>query len=189
MRNLFGDLCAGDVFCHDAAMMGMYETRVVFEGQQKRSRAESPTGTQTTEDEMSSTTTTKPGDEKPVLLYVSNDSTLNKQTEVGRALTSKNLPTIEAPPEHTEHSLRREVVTQGPDYLVTKPPSVTRQNTAAFDPPSGKDAPAPSAHKKRRRTNRQLAYDAAIGDNGLSWSDYGGLVSTRSKATQDEQEL
>jgi hypothetical protein len=24
MRNLFGDLCAGDVVCHDAAMMGMY---------------------------------------------------------------------------------------------------------------------------------------------------------------------
>jgi hypothetical protein len=187
MRNLFGDLCAGDVFCHDAAMMCIYKARVDFEGQQKRSRAESPTDSQMTEDETASTTATKPADERPVILHASNDIASNTAVEVERELTSTILPTLETPPENSFR--RRQVVTPGPDHVVTEPPSVTRQKTAASDRPSGKDAPAPSPHKKRRRTNRQLAYDAAIGDNGLSWSDYGGLVSTRSKAAQDEQEL
>lgn len=50
-------------------------------------------------------------------------------------------------------------------------------------------APAPKETKKRRKmTNRQIAYEAAIGTH-LTWYDFGGLQSTRSKVDRDEPEL
>lgn len=42
--------------------------------------------------------------------------------------------------------------------------------------------------KRRKFTNRQLAYQAAIGDCGFSWSDYRGLVSTRLRKKSEEEE-
>jgi hypothetical protein len=46
-----------------------------------------------------------------------------------------------------------------------------------------------SAVKKRRRlTNRQLAYEAAIGTH-LTWADFGGLTSTRKLEDRVEHEL
>jgi hypothetical protein len=46
-----------------------------------------------------------------------------------------------------------------------------------------------NAMKKRKKlTNRQLAYEAAIGTH-LTWADFGGLTSTRKKEDREEHEL
>jgi hypothetical protein len=46
-----------------------------------------------------------------------------------------------------------------------------------------------SARKRRKKlTNRQLAYEAAIGTH-LTWIEYGGLTSTRKLEDRDEKEL
>jgi hypothetical protein len=42
--------------------------------------------------------------------------------------------------------------------------------------------------RKKKMTNRQLAYEAAIGTH-LTWADYGGLTSTRTRDEYDEMEL
>jgi hypothetical protein len=168
MRTLFGDLCTGEKFRHDAAMTETYKARVAREGRQKRSREESQMDTQTTEDEPASPTATKRTDKGPVKLTASNDSALD---------------------EPTDYSLRRQVAIQDQAQIAADSSSLPKQNAATSNPSSGLDALALSSHKRQRRTNRQLAYDAALGRNGLTWSDYGGLVSTRSKADEDEQEL
>ncbi|EAT78512.2 hypothetical protein SNOG_14275 [Parastagonospora nodorum SN15] len=45
-----------------------------------------------------------------------------------------------------------------------------------------------TSSKRRKLTNRQLAYDAAIG-TCLTWADFGGLTSTRSQIEREEEEL
>jgi hypothetical protein len=186
MRNLFGDLCSGNIFRHDAVMMEMFETRVAFEDRQKRTRGESPIDTHMTADKTAGPIITQWADEGPITPHASNDSASDPPTEVASVHVPKIIHTSETP---LEHSLRRQVAAQGPEDQTIYFSSATEQEIAASKPPSRIDAPAYASHKRQRRTNRQLAYDAAIGDNGLSWSDYGGLVSTRSKAIQDEQEL
>ena len=49
--------------------------------------------------------------------------------------------------------------------------------------------PLAGARKRRAKIkNQELAYEAAVGTY-LTWNDYGGLESTRSKADRQEQEL
>lgn len=72
-----------------------------------------------------------------------------------------------------------------------RPPSEDAMNTT-FSGPHGMAVSNPNnqlgTRKTKRTTNRQLAYQAAIGIH-LTWSDFGGLVSTRSKVDREEQEL
>lgn len=68
MRSLFGSLCSGEIFSHDAVMMELYKARVDYEGRQKRGREESPTNTQMTGDETSTPPATKLADEEAVVL-------------------------------------------------------------------------------------------------------------------------
>jgi hypothetical protein len=188
MQSLFGDLCLGKRFRHDDEMMKIYEAGVAVEGRQKRSREESPTDTQMTEDETASPTANNPAGEEPVT-YTSNGLASNTPTKLGE-LKVPSIPSTSGTP--LPHSLHREVATQSPRTDTIYFSSKFGQEAAASDFPSGIDAPAPISQKRQRttkRTNRQLAYDAAIGENGLSWSDFGGLESTRSKDIHDEQEL
>ncbi|KAF2450597.1 hypothetical protein P171DRAFT_142500 [Karstenula rhodostoma CBS 690.94] len=73
------------------------------------------------------------------------------------------------------------------------------QNTTAItdlsEPPSllhatkrpASEAPSASKeHKHKKPKNWRIAYDAALGLNGLTWADYGGLVSARSQIEEEE---
>jgi hypothetical protein len=208
MRGLFGDVCSHDIFRHDTEMMKVYEDRLAFENREKRARQETQDDTQTTEDEMMSpvapkrtrsekTPTARATGQSPesnafVTPNANLDSAMDTPTKIGRAQVSGALPTPTAPTVAVLEPLDHEPASQTPTV-----PSVPASASAAIsDPPvsikGSSDAGTPSSHKGRRRpkyTNRQLAYQAAIGINDLSWSDYGGLVSTRSKADQEEQEL
>jgi hypothetical protein len=177
MRNLFGDLCSADLFRHDTIMMEIFEARLAFEGRQKRYRGENQADTQMTDDGAH---------ERDVILPTSNDLASSTPTKSGSFGVRRVLPTSETP---FAHSFRQEVTDQTPEDQSIHFSSVAKQHTTASDSSSRIDLLAPSLHKRRRKTNRQLAYDAAIGADGLSWSDYGGLVSTRSRAVQDEPEL
>jgi hypothetical protein len=177
MRNLFGDLCSADLFRHDTIMMEIFEARLAFEGRQKRYRGENQADTQMTDDGAH---------ERDVILPTSNDLASSTPTKSGSFGVRRVLPTSETP---FAHSFRQEVTDQTPEDQSIHFASVAKQHTTASDSSSRIDLLAPSLHKRRRKTNRQLAYDAAIGADGLSWSDYGGLVSTRSRAVQDEPEL
>ena len=177
MRNLFGDLCSADLFRHDTIMMEIFEARLAFEGRQKRYRGENQADTQMTDDGAH---------ERDVILPTSNDLASSTPTKSGNFGVPRVLPTSETP---FAHSSRQEVANQTPEDQSIHFSSVAKQHTTASDSSSRIDLLAPSLHKRRRKTNRQLAYDAAIGADGLSWSDYGGLVSTRSRAVQDEPEL
>ncbi|KAH3907347.1 hypothetical protein HBH56_193530 [Parastagonospora nodorum] len=71
-----------------------------------------------------------------------------------------------------------------PTAQLVAPPRTTSSKHAS------KSSPATSltAGKRRKLTNRQLAYDAAIG-TCLTWADFGGLTSTRSQIEREEEEL
>ncbi|RYN46184.1 hypothetical protein AA0118_g12626 [Alternaria tenuissima] len=177
MRNLFGDLCSADLFRHDTVMMEIFEARLASEGRQERYRGENQADTQMTDDGAH---------ERHVILPTSNDLASSTPTKSGSFGVRRVLPTSETP---FAHGFRQEVTDQTPEDQSIHFSSVAKQHTTASDSSSRIDLLAPSLHKRRRKTNRQLAYDAAIGADGLSWSDYGGLVSTRSRAVQDEPEL
>ncbi|KAI4604653.1 hypothetical protein J4E80_010976 [Alternaria sp. BMP 0032] len=186
MRNLFGSLCSGELFSHDAVMMELYKARVDYEGRQKRGREESPTNTQMTGDETASPPVTKLVMEEAVALPTSYHAFPKTPTATDTIQPSTLPSTSENPPRN---SRRNQMAVQSPDHTVIDSSSAPKRKTRASNTPSRMEPPVPSPHKKQRITHRQLAYDAALGKNGLSWSDLGGLVSTQSKKTQDEQEL
>jgi hypothetical protein len=51
-----------------------------------------------------------------------------------------------------------------------------------------KSAVSSAKMKRKKLTNRQIAYEAAIGSK-FTWADYGGLTSTRQQEDRHEQEL
>jgi hypothetical protein len=57
--------------------------------------------------------------------------------------------------------------------------------TSSTVPPTSS---ARKAQKWKKMTNRQIAYEAAIGTH-LTWADYGGLTCTRRKEDREEEEL
>jgi hypothetical protein len=212
MRGLFGDLCCRDVFRHDLEMTKLYEARLAVEIKEKRARQETRDDTQTTEDEMMSPVAPKRtrSEETPIARMTMKslesdafarpnatlDGAMDIPTKIGRAQASGLLPTPTAPTvavlEHDSVS-KTAIDTLKLGAVPFVPVLVS---TTVLDPPLSTKASSnvgtPSSHKGQRRakfTNRRIAYQAAIGNHGLSWSDYGGLVSTRSKADREEQEL
>jgi hypothetical protein len=212
MRGLFGDLCCRDIFRHDTEMSTSYEVRLALEKREKRSRQESQDDTQTTEDEMISPIAPKRSrsDETPTVrtsmsleskAIVTPNATLDgamyNPTRIGRFQVSDapNAPKI-AVLEPPKRNPVREAAIETPKSKAVPlvPISISTFIMTGTPVPTAasSNAATPSCHKGRRTpklTNRQIAYQAAIGINGLSWSDYGGLISTRSKADREEQEL
>jgi len=74
------------------------------------------------------------------------------------------------------------------------PPGSKPPIAATSTPPSTTSTPPPSSTlssartRKKKLTNRHLAYEAAIGTH-LTWADYGGLTSTRTQEDREEEEL
>jgi hypothetical protein len=68
---------------------------------------------------------------------------------------------------------------------VKVPLSTLSVPTSSIIPPT---TSARKAQKRMKMTNRQIAYEAAIGTH-LTWADYGGLTCTRRKEDREEKEL
>jgi hypothetical protein len=214
MRSLFGHLCCGNHFRHDDEMMKLYEARLSLEQRVKRGR-EDTQDTQITEEEFLSPKRIRseetpamisqdcmksgqPDTPKVDLTGAVDDPTLLGKDQVSSALPTPIIPTVTTP-EPLEHDSTVQVVSRNTHTQLSPISSPPRATDLIFDPPvptsasSRADASTHKSHKGRRRrtkiTNQLIAYHAAIGSHGPTWDDYGGLVSTRSKVDQEEQEL
>ncbi|KAI8933852.1 hypothetical protein NX059_009551 [Plenodomus lindquistii] len=210
MRRLFGDLCCGDIFRHDAAMLRSYDLEQESEGPNKRVHLPchiDPVVCDNNDAESEPSNciclnSTASGDMDDRLEETGG------QVVQGMALNSigdnfsasGNIGVDTLPDAPHAHAVDLEsppcVPVPQADTVADRVcyiPAVAAEETLIALPRSR--APAGIAALKRQKprnkpklNHRQIAYNAAIGI-GLTWSDYGGLVSTRSKADQEEQEL
>jgi len=210
MRNLFRDFCCDDIFRHDAEMTMAYEVRQETERNHKRERPRSQSDTDASGDNACSPDLLKRIHLEEALSTKSNedvwnmvtqsmapDHTRDEFTESGKI--NKDMLSGSASTEMLEHL---ECTSMPWDFVTSDRPNSTLASAATesvsdsarlFNKPNCDEGPTsrPRLHEGNKRpklTHQELAYNAAIGC-GLTWDDYGGLVSTRCKADQEEQEL
>jgi len=200
MRHLFGAFCSGDIFRHDTGMMAMYAARLEQDSIVKRDR-ESQQETQSSGAPTSSPVAVKRtkldnSAENPILI--------EEEEESARFFTP-----VELPPSLQRASPRMKTAevpmtspiplpgispTPAPQEPVPLPPSATllpAASSSMVSTPSPQPVIEPqstSTPRKRFRTNKQIAYEAALGIR-LTWADFGGLVCTKTKAEVEEEEL
>jgi hypothetical protein len=208
MRNLFGSFCSEDIFRHDAEMMPIYEARLEQESNAKRDR-ESQQETQCSEAHtMSPAAAKRPKLDGPPGGAISIEDGAESApffTSGEPMMTAHGAPsptrTAEVPvtspipiPSETPSPVPRQ-----PTPMELPPPTSTRAlDSSILSMPSSRltatpktrsaQTPKASPSQKRTRTNKQIAYEAALGIH-LTWADYGGLVSTKTKAEREEKEL
>jgi hypothetical protein len=212
MRNLFGHLCSGHVFRHDKEMLKLYKARLEHALRVKRDREETQNDSQATDGDVVSPIAAKHArPDETATAHVSGhrlesdsyvtpittfDGAMEKPTRSGNtcflnAIPVTNDPTAIAPnPVEQPFPVPAAIEVTRPTVapLVSSPTATTSMQSLISSM-----AHAPPEHRKTRRrkpefTNRELAYQAAIGID-LTWSDFGGLVSSRSKADREEGEL
>ena len=215
MRSLFGDLCSADNFHHDLEMTKGFGSELQCREGSKRSRQDTQRSTQSSDDAIRSPTIDKrprladtmaaPSSEagldlyRPVALKV-QDCALDNATGKGQVARHTKESFVDLNPSTPEWAQPDITLLTATDVR-SAPPGSTRSASCrtldmacpSINIDSRKESALalPSFRKgtiKSIVTNQELAYNAAMG-NGLTWSDYGGLVSTRSKANQEEQEL
>jgi len=202
MQSLFGQYCSTSTFRHDAEMYELYELRT--KQQQKdqffqESTQDSQTSglsaakrLHTTEDvdrvnnesespaevlehaesefvEMDETTISS-----QVLTTTQNKKARSETSVVSDSLSSTKLP--------------RHVASELPLSPATELVASRRTTSYVYASISSPATSFENADRRRKLTNRQLAYDAAIG-TCLTWADFGGLTSTRSRTEREEEEL
>jgi hypothetical protein len=208
MQSLFGQYCSASTFRHDVEMMEMYEARIHYQQKDKRGREDTQEDTQNTDEQMlASPAVVKraPTPEKhhpetqsfatPYQIHgsmsIESDGVADLSGSKDTALaaswhSTKSQPITNREPlstaERFEQHSTQSLSMEGPANLSI---SVVQPDTATAMPlgsASSKTSP------KKKWTNRQLAYEAAIGAC-LTWADYGGLTSTMSRDEREEQEL
>ncbi|OAL47259.1 hypothetical protein IQ07DRAFT_682730 [Pyrenochaeta sp. DS3sAY3a] len=209
MRSLFGTHCSSDTFRHDIEMMKLLESRV-FNGKRKdpssdetqrdsqvrlstspkRCRLETSTSINLASDDLESGESridlgTAHGIEEGIEIRQASTKGQFPVSIISRAVS----PTSSIGRGALQMPHRVEGVQKNSSCLGSPPEDLTALTThtlgnAAALIPSVQD----HRRKSKRTSNQQLAYQAAIGLH-LTWSDYGGLVSTRSKVDREEQEL
>ncbi|KAI2481380.1 DNA repair metallo-beta-lactamase [Pyrenophora tritici-repentis] len=196
MESLFGDLCHVQLFRHDAEMVELHKTRIARESR-KRSRDDSQVDTQTTEDEITSpfvtgmSTSIKSLEcEGPVTPNVIT-SAVDMTASSGRQVSTTLPPTVTVlEPEHVPND---EMVTEDPKptpvpLLSVSTTTISKDLSVSISVPSITVTPTPSKGRRKKLQNKQIAGFAARRSYGLNWSDI-ELISTRSKADQEELEL
>ncbi|KAH6643090.1 beta-lactamase-like protein [Boeremia exigua] len=184
-RALFGEHCSAQIFRHDAEMLRIFQKRQPLAGSQKRDQDESQQNTQfETAPEITISNITKPGvaelnaeqvvkepkaEEEQMMADVAK-STTKDFSEQRSALDPMPGLSAEQPPAEPP-------VKEGLAFAASTPrPYITSSKNRTWP------------ERKRKSTNAQLAYDAAIGTH-LTWADFGGLVSTGSNAVRQEDIL
>lgn len=203
MRSLFGEFCRGDTFRHDDEMMKGYDLRQKSEVIHKRENSASQSDTDASDNDLISLNIPKPvcrnrkisGRTAEEIRETEGPAGKRKQLDITNY--TENHETGILSDGSTAHVVSRE----SPDCMPmpmaaslidgTRPiPLLVAAEETALS--TGLiDISTPEQHRRRKQpklNHKQLAYNAAIGI-GLTWNDYGGLVSTRSKADREEREL
>jgi hypothetical protein len=199
--------------------MDAYELRMQSEQGGKRSREDDGMETQRTEESYSTAyspvKSKRARPNTPTVIVIDDDSDLldkvaEPRSEANAAVNSQTrnkVPDVEVPATsppmyspHTEHQLSPSLSNAAVPTPVPLP-TPTSTSIPALAPTSNPQAPLPSTshstskppgsskhHRRLKMTNARIAYNAASGF-GLTWADYGGLVSTRRKEDREEVEL
>jgi hypothetical protein len=210
MHSLFGQYCSTYKFRHDGEMTKLFEARAQEQGE-KRVYEDTQEDTKTTNEQVFANSATvkrlrtsgdmnsaqekfatptevveQTGKSSNEMEKASNHDDALTTIEVQRAETHDSSPASDVP-EHTKSEpLEHSALPSGSAAASAGITSCKRPLVAATLLPS---FPSFSTAKKTRRsTNRQLAYEAAIGTS-LTWADFGGLTSTRSQKEREEEEL
>jgi hypothetical protein len=201
MRHLFGAFCSEDIFRHDSEMMAIYEARLERESMAKQSR-DSQQETQGSQTHSSSSISSKrprldslPAAPTPI---ETEEESAKFFTPTEIASPAQQRPFLE---NHGEVSMTSSIQ---PDSTILRPTEQCKPIDASItalpfapspmiSPPAARpviDTPTTYQLQKRRMTHRQIAYEAALGIR-LTWADYGGLVSakTRVECEEEEEEL
>lgn len=182
MNTLFGEYCSARIFRHDAEMMQTFRARQNNGQTQKRNQSPSQQDTQfETPPEITVPSISNPkvskiepelrlklamaGVDNPFadVADIVGDEAVREQMAAARNTTSAVPPGPESgPAKQTAENLFRSTSNGCPHSSLT---------TAKLSRPD----------RKRKMTNAHLAYEAAIGTH-LTWTDFGGLESTRSRS-------
>lgn len=211
MRSLFGDYCSADIFRHDIEMTEMYEARIQRQQKEKRSLEETQQDSQTTDEPLLSSpvavkrmrdveepSTISSDQATSTTTDETLDGTKDRPIKVNGAVVPKTYspvsPTRETSQAASQADKNPPIPTTASHHPCSLPEATAHLPTSSATEqvliPTAPIPPTSSATKKRRKkwTNRHIAYEAAIGTH-LTWADYGGLVSTRTREDREEQEL
>jgi hypothetical protein len=213
MQSLFGEYCNADTFRHDIEMMQLCEARIQRQRLAKRDREETQDSTQVTDDELPRSPIAKrmrdvkyrDPDQSKIVVPLEMFNCAKPQPIVQHGnMTSDELSSASSKSQSDVGSQDKRssigpATADDPDIprSSSKSPgerdSRLRLNTIASGPSMPSLLmPSPNTVKLKRKdkrlTNRQLAYNAAIGTH-LTWADFGGLTSTRPREERDECEL
>ena len=175
MRFLFGPFCSGDDFRHDKEMMEIYEARLEQESLERRAQDDSQHETQ-----LSDTANVIESDSSAAQLG---------SGELRVHCTEPKGGSPSAPADVTMIQIQTETELQSQDPSTTFIELLPEQDlTLVAD--SKRRVPggtSPSRERKQKRLkNSHIAYQAALGLNGLTWADFGGLVSARTQYEEEE---
>lgn len=210
MQSLFGEYCSGNAFRHDVEMMNLFEMRTRQQQRETRHHTETQHSTQTTDEDGSPSPKmvkrrrkldhTCPGHATVGTQAEVADGARDGATGIGDSLTQNQASSLNnmqrSDQKRGNTSLRCIKPTQSDEEI----PSVLdltvgfKSSIAARVPaelkhvPSSPPLPPRPKTKSKRLTNRQIAYEAALG-TVLTWADLGGLSSTRTDKDRQEQEL
>jgi hypothetical protein len=212
-QNLFGEYCSASTFRHDAEMTDLYEARMLPRND-KRKLGESQNA-QSTNEEVSASVAPRnrsrecAEDSSDKAEFANAAESLGSTTEqaIGDKASTPHASRVSSTSESDSEPLRHGSVRHVGGVVGDKPAhpqksvvpstmqtsalppalamSATPATATSVQPPSSASS---AVRRKKKLTNRQLAYEAAIGTH-LTWADYGGLTSTRKREECDEMEL
>lgn len=203
MQSLFGQYCSTSTFRHDAEMYELYELRMKQQQKDRFCHENTQEDSQTLSlSAIKRLHTTEDVDgvhtESESLADVLAPAESELVNVIGGTSYSRALATNQNKKARSEESAVSDSLSSAelPRHVAFEPPSpptaqlvasprITASLYASISSPATSFEPA---GKKRKLTNRQLAYDAAIG-TCLTWADFGGLTSTRSRTEREEEEL
>lgn len=201
MRHLFGPFCSCDTFRHDTEMMKQYEARLEQETYERRVQSETQYETQS-----SGAGTTSPHANHHAIPRMDGEGARSGEHNVDSenyfaaptdvlVLCEEAAPALGiqlTPPAQKQHHgpSPTDEIGDGQDTTVaddSELPAVLNAIPSAVTKRKATEAHSASNEYKRRRIkNWRIAYEAASGLNGLTWADYGDLVSARPLTEEEE---
>jgi hypothetical protein len=208
IQNLFGEYCSARTFRHDDEMVAPYEARMRQRDDKCNQESQH---TQSTNEELPVNVAVlkysqESFEDRSDREFAAADEALDSRAEqfVDDEVSMPHEPqappmsTVDARPlwHSSTHAIAENVCgSPAPPRQPVCPPTTQAPATlpGSVTPASSITATFVSSNssamrRKKKMTNRQLAYEAAIGTH-LTWADYGGLTSTRTRDEYDEMEL
>ena len=171
MRHLFEPFCSGDTFCHDNEMMKIYEARLEEESHERSTQDASQDETQSNgvaqgvELDHLDPDIPNEGSSTPAECVIDLEDFCTATTKAARIDTGMDtelrVPEAFPPTSETTSSLQGKRSTKEALYTARQ-------------------------RRHKRLKNAKIAYEAALGINGLTWADLGGLVSARTNYEEEE---